>query len=136
MNHSGKLINSASNASKVQPSAVNRLPIRPAPRLRSSPENRLNATRQKAYALVNANIALEGPERAWEFALMSNNITNRIVTSNCTSAAFAVNSVGPGVITGGPARGAAGLDEVTCVPRRGREIWIRLTVRPMGLFGK
>jgi iron complex outermembrane recepter protein len=98
--------------------------------------NRLNATRQKAYALVNANIAVEAADKAWELALISNNITNRIVTSNCTSAGFAVNSVGPGTITGGPARGVAGLDEVSCVPRRGREIWVRLTVRPMGLFGK
>jgi hypothetical protein len=35
-----------------------------------------------------------------------------------------------GEVTGGTTRGPAGVDEYGCYMYRGRELWVRVTVRP------
>ena len=84
------------------------------------------------YFKVNANIALRGPEDRWELALIGNNIFNEITAGQCSSTNGQNGSLNPtgGLITGGTTRGVAGIDELTCRVDRGREVWVRFTVRP------
>jgi iron complex outermembrane receptor protein len=61
---------------------------------------------------------------------MGNNLTNQYTTGLC----FNSNNVGgiffPGGIQGSPRKGPAGSDEIWCSYDNGREIWLRLTLRP------
>ena len=68
--------------------------------------------------------------------MIGNNIGNEITTASCTHTNFAGGVSTTGVITGGTVRGPAGVAETMCQTRRGREVWVRLTFRPAGLFGK
>ena len=84
---------------------------------------------QRAFAKINATVSLDGPDDAWELAFIGNNLTNKLVL-NTTSG---VSPQGGGffvpAITGGPARNVAGLDESIGFVDRGRELWVRLTVK-------
>ena len=96
----------------------------------------LAAFSQGAYTKGDLNIALEGHDRAWELALIVNNVTDKITAVNCTNS----NENG-GVILGGQQAGKAtggpaGDDYSSCDPDIGREIWLRVTVRPLALFGR
>jgi iron complex outermembrane receptor protein len=82
------------------------------------------------FLIVNAHAALSAPDKRWELALIGNDIGNRITYASCTQANYANGSVLSGEITGGTTRGPAGIDEVACAARRGREVWLRLTLRP------
>jgi iron complex outermembrane receptor protein len=90
---------------------------------------------QKGFATLNANVALSGRDDAWEIALIGNNITNKLTYSSCNISGTAAGVVFGSSISGGTTRGAGGLDEATCQMRRGREAWVRLTLRPAGFLG-
>lgn len=89
---------------------------------------------QSGFFTVNAHAALRGPGEVWELALIGNNLGNKITYASCTQANFANAAVLSGTISGGTTRGPAGIDEVMCAARRGREVWFRLTLRPAILF--
>ncbi len=84
---------------------------------------------QKAYAKINANISLSAQDDRWELALIGNNLTNKMNVNAQSGVAAEGNLFFVGGITGGPGRGAAGLDEQIGFLDRGRELWIRLTVK-------
>lgn len=85
---------------------------------------------QSGYAKINANIALKGEDNFWEIALIGNNLTDKYTTGNCTNLNYAGGQALPGSISGAPIKGAAGSDELHCTFDRGREVFIRLTLRP------
>jgi outer membrane receptor protein involved in Fe transport len=91
---------------------------------------------QKAFAKVNANVTLEGPNKSWELAFIANNITNKFTTGNCTNLNYAGAQILPGIVSGGPTSGASGTDELICTYGQGREFWLRLTLRPLELLGR
>jgi outer membrane receptor protein involved in Fe transport len=84
---------------------------------------------QKSFFKLNTNISLTGADDAWELAFVGNNLTNKIVTHTQGSAAIAGGLFFVGGITGGSGKGLGGLDETLSQAERGRELWIRLTVR-------
>ena len=87
--------------------------------------------RQPAYAKVNANVTLYGPDDRWDLALIGNNLTDRLVRNKC-STSNTVNGVSPFLptpIKGGVSRNVAGVDEVICTIDAGRELWVRATFR-------
>jgi outer membrane receptor protein involved in Fe transport len=84
---------------------------------------------QPAYATMDANVALVGEDGSWEVALLGRNITDKITSGNCTPSNWEDAAFFPTQITGGATRGPAGVSEVSCVPRKGRELWLRLTVK-------
>lgn len=90
---------------------------------------------QKAYAKLNFSLSIKDENRAWEVAFIGNNLTNKMTLSNVNKANYAGGVVLPGLISGGPALGSAGLAETAGTIDRGRELWIRLTFRPMLLNG-
>jgi outer membrane receptor protein involved in Fe transport len=84
---------------------------------------------QRAYAKLNANLALAGEDDRWEIALNVNNLTNKYTTANCTNLNYAGANL-PGVVSGAPTKAPGGSDELHCTFDPGREIWLRLTLRP------
>lgn len=84
---------------------------------------------QDGYATVDANIAFGDRDDAWEVALIGRNLSNRITTGNCSSSNWEDGSFFPTLFTGAATNGPAGNPELTCIPRRGREIWLRFTVK-------
>lgn len=84
---------------------------------------------QPAYAKVNANLALRDADDAWEVALIGNNLTDKLTSANCFNSNLQNGSFYGGQIQGGPLPGPAGGDEANCVTERGREVWVRFTVK-------
>lgn len=84
---------------------------------------------QDGYTKVNASIALKGADDDWELALIGNNLGNEIIHSNSFNTNSQNGVVFGGQIQGGPTVGPAGNDEATMVADRGREVWIRFTMR-------
>jgi outer membrane receptor protein involved in Fe transport len=90
---------------------------------------------QSAYAQIGANIGLKGPNDKWELALIGKNLTDKYVSSWCINSNIQNGTVLGGQIAGGPAQGPAGGDETVCSVQRGREIWFRVTLRPLVWLG-
>jgi iron complex outermembrane receptor protein len=87
-------------------------------------------TYQPSYLKADASIAVRGPSNRWEVALIGKNLGNKLTSGNCSNG-NQQGGLSGGLITGTSARGAAGIDENGCFMDRGREIWVRVTVRPM-----
>ncbi|MDB5972177.1 MAG: TonB-dependent receptor [Hydrocarboniphaga sp.] len=89
---------------------------------------------QDSYFKTNLSLSLSGHDDRWELALIGNNLNNAITTGNCVNAPLASGIAFGGEITGGTSSGPAGVDELACNAEPGRELWVRLTLRPVGLF--
>ena len=63
-------------------------------------------------------------------SLIGNNIFNKFTTGNCTNFSGATGQIFLSPLTGLDKRNAAGVDETACIPDRGREVFLRLTLRP------
>ncbi len=89
---------------------------------------------QDSYFKHSATIALEGRDAGWTAELIGNNLGNEIVTGNCIHGNY--EEGGPVVdnVTGADFRGPSGVDELICLPDRGRAVWLRLTLRPSVLM--
>jgi iron complex outermembrane receptor protein len=65
--------------------------------------------------------------------VLGKNLTKKHTSPNCNNSNFAGGLIG-GQITGGVTNSApgfpAGIDEVGCYMDPGREIWLRVTVKP------
>lgn len=86
---------------------------------------------QGSFLKADLSATLQGPDNRWEIALIGKNVGNRITSSSCVTSNYAAGVVIPNTqVTGGTGRGIAGVDEVGCFADRGREILLRLTVRP------
>jgi iron complex outermembrane receptor protein len=86
---------------------------------------------QKSFLKSDVSLTLRGPRDRWEFALIGKNIGNQLTAGTCNN--FNGQAGGPflGVqTTGGTNSGLSGIDEVGCFMDRGREFWLRLTVKP------
>ncbi|HUD30036.1 MAG TPA: TonB-dependent receptor [Novosphingobium sp.] len=84
---------------------------------------------QSGYVKLNANVSVGAQNDAWEVALLANNLTNKFTTGNCTQFAGATGNI-LGSITGAESRNAAGVDELACIVEPGRQVFLRLTLRP------
>jgi iron complex outermembrane receptor protein len=87
---------------------------------------------QSAYGQLDSNVAFGTADDRWQLSLVGRNLTNKIATGSCVD----LNSIDAqffqgGQITGSPtnARGPNGIDSLTCVARRGRELWARVSVK-------
>ncbi len=85
---------------------------------------------QPAFAKLNANISLAAEDDAWELALIGNNLNNKYTAGNCTQFSGATGQVIAPPISGAATRNASGVDELACIPDPGRQVFLRLTLRP------
>jgi iron complex outermembrane recepter protein len=93
---------------------------------------------QTAYIKADLSLTLQGPDDKWEIALIGKNINDKLTTGTCANSDFG-EGVAFGVpatqTTGGTTSGLGGIDQTNCFVDPGRELWIRLTVRPFGTGG-
>ena len=85
---------------------------------------------QPSFIKADVALTLKGPKDRWEFSVIGKNLNDALTTGNCVNLNAANGQVLGGQITGGTGRGPAGVDELTCFIDRGREVWIRLTLKP------
>lgn len=85
---------------------------------------------QPAFFKLNANISVGAENDAWELALIGNNLTNKFTAGNCTQFSGATGQILLAPTTGVNTRNAAGVDELACIADPGREVFLRLTLRP------
>ncbi|MCB2076803.1 MAG: TonB-dependent receptor [Novosphingobium sp.] len=91
-----------------------------------------NSQIQKGFVKVDANLTLKGAEDRWEVALIGRNIGGKVTASTCyTNNGAGQNFLG-GNNAGGVTASAAGLPETGCYTDSGRQLWVRLTLRPFG----
>lgn len=84
------------------------------------------------YFKTDVSVALKGPDDLWEVALIGKNLTDKLTVASCNASNAQNGAIFGGYITGGIGRGPAGVDELGCFVERGRELWVRLTLRPFG----
>jgi iron complex outermembrane receptor protein len=87
---------------------------------------------QKGFIKVDVSATLRGPQDRWELALIGKNLNNALTTGNCTNSNLQGGLLAGTIITGTNQRGIMGIDEIGCWMDRGREIWIRVTYKPLG----
>jgi hypothetical protein len=86
---------------------------------------------QPAFIKTDLSLALQGPRNRWEFAPIGKNLGGALTAGSCFNQNSQNANLFGGQITGGTVRGPAGVDEIACFVDRGREIWLRLTLRPL-----
>jgi outer membrane receptor protein involved in Fe transport len=90
---------------------------------------------QKAYIKANAYVTLKGAEDRWEVSLIGNNLNNEITSGNRATSNYANSVLLAGQNNGNVNNpGPAGIDEALTFNEPGRTVFIKLTLRPMGLF--
>jgi iron complex outermembrane receptor protein len=86
---------------------------------------------QQAYFKLGANITARANSGAWEVSIIGNNLTDKYTSGNCINFAAATGSVLLAPETGGPGRNAAGVVDLGCSVDPGRQVFLRLTLRPL-----
>ncbi len=88
---------------------------------------------QRSYIRIDASLALKAEDESWELALIGKNLTDKLVSSNCSASNSAGGILLPfgGAYTGGSVQGPMGWAEGLCfADGAGRSIYVRLTLRP------
>jgi iron complex outermembrane receptor protein len=85
---------------------------------------------QPAFAKLNAHVSVGAQNDAWELALIGNNLTDKYTAGNCTQFSGATGQILAPPVKGSAARNASGVDELACIPDPGRQVFLRLTLRP------
>lgn len=93
----------------------------------------LQGLTQPAFAKINGNVSFGPDDDAWRIAVIGNNLTNKFTAGNCTTFSAATGQVIAPPVSGAVARNATGVDELACIPERGREVFVRLSLRFGGL---
>jgi iron complex outermembrane receptor protein len=87
-----------------------------------------NDNYQSAFVKVDLGVTLQGPKNLWEVAVIGKNINDKITSGNCVSSPLETEVI-PNP-SGGTTRSFFGIDPAGCFADPGREVWLRLTVRP------
>jgi len=83
-----------------------------------------------SYIKFDVSLALDAPADRWEIAVIGKNLGDKIVAGNCNPANYAGGDIFGAQTSGGTSSGPGGIDQVGCFVDPGREVWLRLTVRP------
>jgi iron complex outermembrane receptor protein len=76
-------------------------------------------------------VTLRGPGDKWELAVIGKNLNDKLTAGTCSTSNYAGGVLPPGIqTTGGTTSGLSGLDQQGCFVDPGREVWVRLTVKP------
>ncbi len=87
-------------------------------------------TIQHAFGKLNANIGYKANSGVWELALIANNLTDKFTTGNCTLFDAAGGNV-LAISSPGLPSSPIGQPKAACIPDYGRQVFLRLTLRPL-----
>jgi iron complex outermembrane receptor protein len=87
-----------------------------------------NDNYQSAFAKIDVSLAVRAPSDRWELALIGKDINDKITAGNCVSSPL-LTTVVPNP-SGSATPSPFGIDPAGCFVDPGREVWLRLTVRP------
>jgi iron complex outermembrane receptor protein len=85
---------------------------------------------QPAFFKLNANIGIRAENDSWQLDLIGNNLTSKFVAGACAQFSAQTGQIFLAPETGTNSRNIAGVDELACTPEKGREVFLRLTLRP------
>jgi iron complex outermembrane receptor protein len=85
---------------------------------------------QPSFFKLNANIGIAAENDAWQLDLIGNNLTNKFVAGACAQFSAQTGQIFLAPETGTNGRNIAGVDELACIAEKGREVFLRLTLRP------
>jgi outer membrane receptor protein involved in Fe transport len=85
---------------------------------------------QQAYVKTDLSMILRGPRGRWEFAVIGKNLGDKLTAGSCLDQNAEGGNIFNAPNFGKTSNGPAGVNEVACWVDRGREIWLRLTLRP------
>jgi iron complex outermembrane receptor protein len=85
---------------------------------------------QSAYVMVDAGVTLRSPSKMWEFALVGKNLSDKVISGNCEIGNSKSGSTLPGT-TGTTTSAPYGYGDNPCFAEPGREVWLRVTWRPL-----
>jgi iron complex outermembrane receptor protein len=91
-----------------------------------------NDNYQGGFVKIDLSVAVRAPNELWEVALIGKDLNDKITSGECNSAPLLTGATVP-TPYGGTTRSPFGIDPVQCFPDAGREVWLRLTVRPFAL---
>ncbi len=86
---------------------------------------------QTAFFKLGANITAKSEDGMYELSLIGNNLTDKYTAGNCVNFSAATGSVLLAPETGGPGRNLANVDDLGCSVDPGRQVYLRLTIRPL-----
>ncbi len=108
----------------------------------TSPIGTRSDFRQPGYTKLNAYITVKDSEDRWELSLIGNNLNNVIRCGYCTNSDFknttvltALANTTGGVSNTTPLNPRGKIDDVAGIALPGRQVFVRLTLRPLGLLG-
>ena len=89
-----------------------------------------NDNYQSAFVKVDLGVTLQSPKGIWEVALIGKDLNDKITSGNCVASPLETGST-----TANPSGVASraetlGIDPAGCFVDPGREVWLRLTIRP------
>jgi iron complex outermembrane receptor protein len=64
-------------------------------------------------------------------SVIGKNLANKYIASWCSNSNLQNATILGGQISGSTLQGPAGGDEAACSVQRGREVWLRVTLRPL-----
>jgi iron complex outermembrane receptor protein len=85
---------------------------------------------QPSFFKADFSVTLQGPKDRWELAFIGKNLNNALTAGLCSNSNLQGGLLPRTQLTGTTGRGPAGIDEVGCWMDRGREVWLRLTLKP------
>ncbi len=83
---------------------------------------------QSAFVKVDLGVTLQAPNRFWEVAVIGKDINDKITSGNCASSPLMTEIVPNPAGTNTPS--PFGIDPAGCFVDPGREVWLRVTIRP------
>ncbi|MCJ2177780.1 TonB-dependent receptor [Novosphingobium album (ex Hu et al. 2023)] len=91
---------------------------------------------QRGYAKLNAYITLKGVDDRWELSLIGNNLNDVLRAGYCANTDLQNTTVFTrfAQVTGQATNPTGKTDDVGCVVEPGRSVFIKLTLRPLGMF--
>jgi iron complex outermembrane recepter protein len=88
-----------------------------------------NDNYQGAFAKVDLSLTLQSPDNLWEVAVIGKDLNDKLTSGNCVASPLETGAIVANT-SGGTMRGPAGIDPAGCFADPGREVWLRVTVRP------
>ena len=89
-----------------------------------------NDNYQGAFVKVDFGVTLQSPKGIWEVALIGKDLNDKITSGNCVASPLETGSTTANP-SGVPSRAETlGIDPAGCFVDPGREVWLRLTIRP------